>query len=86
MRKSHWKYVFEHRGHKIIESGTDGENGKSNFSVQIDEALFDLRSDREESINLIRSRPNHAYILKAAGLEFASALKQQARPAGEDPP
>ena len=86
VRKSHWKYVFEHRGHKIIESGTDGENGKSNFSVQIDEALFDLRSDREESINLIRSRPNHAYILKAAGLEFASALKQQARPAGEDPP
>ena len=82
VRKSQWKYVFEHTGHAVLEPGEDGENGRSDFSVEVKEALYDLSRDRAESTNLIERHPSVASALRAEGLSFATKLTAGARPSG----
>ena len=82
VRKSQWKYVFEHTGHAVLEPGENGENGRSDFSVEVKEALYDLSRDRAESTNLIERYPSVASALRAEGLSFATKLTAGARPSG----
>ena len=74
--------MFEHTGHAVLEPGEDGENGRSDFSVEVKEALYDLSRDRTESTNLIERHPSVASALRAEGQSVATKLTAGARPSG----
>ena len=76
--------MFEHTGHAVLEPGEDGVAGRSDFSVEVKAALYDLSRDREESTNLIERHPSVASALRTAGLNFATKLTAGARPSGVD--
>ena len=59
MRSGRWKLHFPHR-YRTLPEGAEGNNGipaKYNYRARIGLSLFDLESDRAESMNVAEDHP-----------------------------
>jgi arylsulfatase A-like enzyme len=67
-----WKLHLPHAYRTLVEAGTDGQAGKYE-QQQLDTALFNLRRDPSETINLLKEEPEVAKRL----LDYAAQHRAQ---------
>jgi arylsulfatase len=81
VRKANWKYISALKYNNVTKPGKDGVQGDSERAVQ-EEALYNLKTDISESLNVIDGYPELVVELRSAMYAFDSVLKIEARPIG----
>lgn len=81
LRQNNFKYHFEHKYDSTYITGNNGEKGKSMLHTQ-PEALYNVKKDPGEKVNLIKSAKKTAERLKALGMAFQKEIIQEQRPNG----